>query len=351
MKRSEKLGVSVLLAGLALSAVGITPVVRADDTSGDISYTTFSGTDRVFKRSYSFIGGTLTYGPQITISSLTDTPLAGADGLIFDPTNTSFLVIGGQNQDFYRLSATTPHGVVQDSGDASPALSASIFHVVADFSGTSAWGSDIPGTHLVNIALTGSGFGASSVSPLISGGDTSITGLAFDGSGTAYYTNAGAGGTGDFGTIIPSTGVTTKLRSAVPAAHGIQFDSFTGDLILFGDSHITQLAPGGATVSDLDLSAAGVVLDQGTVDGKGHLFVASNTGGKMLFLDYSGTSLVGAGTNFLDINSTAFPASLDDVAPLSGKGSQQPSVPEPASLTLFGLGSLAAGFTRRRKSS
>ncbi len=339
--------ISALVAGLSL--VGAAPAVFADSTTGDIFYTTFSGTDRVFKRSYSYDGAlTLTYGPQITISSTTD-GLGGADGLIFDPTNTNFLIVGGQNNDFYRVDANTPHVAVLDSGDASVGVSANIFHVVADSSGTAAWGTDIPGANPVKIALTGAGFGASSLIT-VSGAEIAITGIAFDGAGKAYYTNAPAPGGGDFGTIDLSTGATALLVPGLPAAHGIQFDPFTGDLILFGDSHITQLTTAGGLVSDLDLSGMGLTFDQGTVDGNGHLFVASNSGSKMTFLDYSSSSLVGAGGNFLDINST-FPATLDDVAPLSGKGSRPPVIPEPASMLLFGLGGIGTGLVNRRKHS
>lgn len=336
-----------LVAGLSL--VGAAPAVFADSTAGDIYYTTFSGTDRVFKRSYSYDGvTTLTYGSQITISSTTD-GLGGADGLIFDPTNTGFLIVGGQNNDFYRVDANTPHVAVLDSGDASVGVDANIFHVVADSSGTAAWGTDIPGANPVKIALTGAGFGASSFIT-ISGSEPKITGIAFDGAGKAYYTTAPPAGGGNFGTIDLSTGATSQLQPDLPAAHGIQFDPFTGDLILFGDGHITQVATDGTIVSDLDLSDD-VQFDQGTVDGKGHLFVASNTGSIMTFLDYRSSRLVGDGSNFLDQTSSGFPANLDDVAPLSGRGSRPPVVPEPTSMLLFGLGGIGTGLVNRRKQS
>ena len=47
-------------------------------------------------------------------------------------------------------------------------------------------------------------------------------------------------------------------------------------------------------VSDRDFSSMGISsLDQGAVDGKGHLYVADN-GGRLLFVDYSKSGLIGA---------------------------------------------------------
>jgi hypothetical protein len=113
--------------------------------------------------------------------------------------------------------------------------------------------------------------------------------------------------------------------------------------ILFGDSHVTQFDPVTlAPIAGGDLTESGFTFDQGTVDGLGHVFAATNNG-NLLFLDISGTGLVGSASF------SAFPFladSLDDIAPLSGPGS---NVPEPGTLALLGLAFAGIGFARRRK--
>jgi hypothetical protein len=125
-----------------------------------------------------------------------------------------------------------------------------------------------------------------------------------------------------------------------PAAHGLAYDSFTGDLFLMGDSTITQFDPITGTIVGQRVFA-GLNFDQGTVDGKGHLFVADN-GGNLLFMDYGLTGDIDDLSNPVVIRFLA--SALDDVAPLSGPGSR---VPEPGTLALLGLGAIAA--IRRRK--
>jgi hypothetical protein len=253
-------------------------------------------------------------------------------------------LLGGPINSTGTLSVDVGTGAVT----ASPSTgAASIFHLAAD--GTSVWGSGIPDDPIAKVDLTGgAGFvGAPSLLTITSGGDgvESLTGLAFVGS-TAYYTSSGAAGTGSFGTVNLATGDTTQLFAGVDAAHGILFDPFTGDLILVGDSEIRQYDPvGGVFVAEIDV--AGNQFDQAAADGKGHLFVASNDS-DLFFIDYSGTSDLDAGGNFSTLVS-GFKASLDDVAPLSGPGSQEQPIPEPASMLLFGLGGLGAIGLRNRR--
>ena len=285
----------------------------------------------------------LSFGAEVGISGVPD-GLGGADGLLFDPTNPNFLIVGGQNDHFYRVDVASGAAVASPSTGA-----ASIFHLAADPDGTSVWGSGIPDDPIAKVNLAGgAGFvGAPSLLTITSGGDgvESLTGLAFVGS-TAYYTSSGAGGTGSFGTVNLVTGDTTQLFGGVDAAHGILFDPFTGDLILVGDSEIRQYDPvGGVFVAELDV--AGNQFDQAAADGKGHLFVASNDS-DLFFIDYSGTSDLDAVGNFSTLVS-GFKADLDDVAPLSGPGSQEQPIPEPASMLLFGLGGLGAIGLRNRR--
>ena len=82
--------------------------------------------------------------------------------------------------------------------------------------------------------------------------------------------------------------------------------------------HVTQVDPGAMKiVSDLTVKAP-VTLDQGTVDGNGYVFVASNQG-QLVFVDYSGSKKIGASGNTVSVQFVE--SALDDVAPLSGAGS------------------------------
>ena len=123
---------------------------------------------------------------------------------------------------------------------------------------------------------------------------------------------------GEFGTINPPICTTTRLMPNSPSAHRMSFDSFTGDPLLYGADHITQLKDIAGTwtvVSDRTL--AGATFDQGTQVGWGHLFVADN-GGNMLVIDYSPTGLIGSASYFTYYQ--FFKCNLDDLAPLSGAG-------------------------------
>jgi hypothetical protein len=167
---------------------------------------------------------------------------------------------------------------------------------------------------------------------LLIGTDRSITTIAWSDAQHAFYTSSDAGGFGSFGVLNLSTFRTTRIYSNLPAAHGMTFDPYTGDLILFGDSHITQIDPNSlAIVSDLNTGASGFEFDQGTVDGQGHIFAASNTG-RLVFLDVTNSRQVGSP----DFMTSVFLApQLDDVAPLIGPGSPAPA---PSSFALLSTG-------------
>ena len=97
------------------------------------------------------------------------------------------------------------------------------------------------------------------------------------------------------------------------------YDPLTGDIIIVGLSDVTQIDPKTMTiVSTRDFSSLGInELDQGSVDGQGHLFVADNSG-KLLFIDYSKTGLIGNSRDVVSVQNLAY--HLDDVAPLSSLG-------------------------------
>ena len=81
------------------------------------------------------------------------------------------------------------------------------------------------------------------------------------------------------------------------------------------------------------------------MDGQADLLFASNNG-NLLFLDYSGSGLVGTPT-FASATFLSF--ELDDLAPISGLGGSPPTVPEPSTLALFGAALFGLRMVRRRR--
>jgi hypothetical protein len=320
-KRSILLG--TFLAGTVFSA-------WADAFDGTLYYTIFSGAPNVKRVDVSFDGSIFTVGTPVVIGTT-----VGADGITGNPQNPDLLLVGGQGGRINTISKST--GTATSYG--SPA---SVFHLAVPTS-TTVLGSGIPGSlarHTINPD------GSLGLGTLIgiTGDDTTITTIISTPSGF-YYTDAGSGGFGNFGKITFNTGidsatsgVTTRLNVApVPSAHGGVYDPFSGDILLFGAGEISQYDLGtGTFVGSRGFSQGNdrADFDQGAVDGKGHLFVASNDG-NLLMIDYESTHNATDVTDpsyyrFLDNN-------LDDIAPLIGSGGTS-NVPEAGStLAMLGM--------------
>lgn len=313
---------------LAALAVCFAPLpTLASPTSGDLFFTTYSGSTNVNKTSYSYDGvTTFTLGAVTNIAS---TP--GADGIIFAPDGD--LIVGGQGNAVHKVDPGTGFFTTVTAGGTAS------YHVMLDPTGTQVYSAGIPGS-LATIPL---GPFAAGTAHTLSGDDLAITTIAFDTTGKAYYTASGSSGVGNFGTIDLTTYTTTRTMASVDAAHGMSFDAYTGKLVLFGSSHISQIALSDLTTLYSDFVSVGENFDQGSVDGKGHIFAASNFG-NLLFMDYGASGKVGDVTNFSA--KTFLAAALDDIAPLSGAGSQ---VPEPETLFLLPLGLVGLFLARGKR--
>ena len=138
---------------------------------------------------------------------------------------------------------------------------------------------------------------------------------------------------------------TTILIDSLEGAHGGTYDPYSETIFVFGGARIVQIKPyveGGKmkarVVAFIDLrdyffvedtthltlprtydgGYVGWRLDQGTVDGMGHLFVASNTG-HLVFVDYAANPSKYINDNVL-VHVQWIDNFLDDLAPLSGAG-------------------------------
>ncbi len=347
----------MILGALAAGLAWANPA-SATPTSGELFFTTFSpvGGSNVFSVDYSFDGAAV-----FSLSAPAPIGLTpGADGIAGNPQNADLLIVGGQGPDISNISKST--GTV--STVASPV---NVFHLEVPSSNL-VLGSGIPGAIARHPIAADGSLGPGTAIPIV-GVDTAITQVIDTPSGF-FYTASGPGGIGTYGTLTFDTGdpatatsaTSTRLHgtggsissSNLEAAHGGVFDPFTNTVIIMGDGHVTQLDLAGNIVSDRNFAGFNGVFpnfDQGTVDGLGHLFVASNTG-HLLFIDYGVTGLIGDLSNFGAIPFLI--GNLDDVAPLVGEGSTVPTpAPEPVTGLLLGSGLAALGLVvwRRRRTA
>lgn len=264
--------------------------------------------------------------------TILDSGLQGgqSDGLTFDSV-TGNLIVG--------VNCNGPDSVVEVSPTTGSVLATIATggvqpsHLMADKQGN-VWSSSDgcpTETPAIQIQLSSTPSTDTVTTHTISGSTDYVNSLIFTGSTTmAFYTSSACcGGFGQFGTIDLSTFVTTCVQvsgvcSDFTAAHGGTYDPYSNAIIIFGDNSMTQFTNANLPVkiSSLSYSGAGI-LDQGTVDGQGHLFVSG--GGGVLFLDYRTSGLVGTEGNFIATtlcNSVCTGGHYaDDVAPLVGPGS------------------------------
>ena len=144
--------------------------------------------------------------------------------------------------------------------------------------------------------------------------------------------------------VIDSLG-TKILINGLEGAHGGAYDNYSKTIFVFGGARIVQIKPHvngknvtAEVVATIDLrkyffvetkanmpeprtwdnGPVGWRLDQGTTDGYGHLFVASNTG-HMVFVDFAANPDKLINDNVL-VHVQYVDTYLDDLAPLSGVG-------------------------------
>jgi hypothetical protein len=325
---------TVLPSALPAAAQTTSTVASGAAVSGELFYTTYQP-PQVKKLTFAYDAS----GFRIESRSLVAT-LPGADGIVFAP-NGKLIVGGGATGLVFQVDPDS--GAVQQVRSGT----SSAFHVSVDPSGDHVWTAGLPGT-LAEVPLNPFADGTPRA---VSGDDPFITSIGFA-PGRAFYTTSDPNGGGNFGRIDLTTLKTTRLHADVRGAHGITYDTYTGSMFLFGSFSILQIDPGTPEIISAQRDVPGRRFDQGTVDGRGHLFVADN-GGNLVFIDYSATRKVDAPSNrietrFLDNN-------LDDLAPLTGPGARPPAKEKSRTLlyVLIGAGAVvvllaALAFRRRR---
>jgi hypothetical protein len=296
------LALGACLALFLLSPAAAQTVAPAPTAvSGELFYTTFQP-PAVKKVPFTYDSAGFQIGKRVLIANL-----PAADGIAFAPTGK--LIVGGGTTGMV-FQVDPQSGAVQAVKSGAPAA----FHVSLDPGGKKVWTAGLPGT-LSEVPIDPLGDGTART---LTGDDPRVTSVGFA-LGKAFYTTSDLNGGGNFGRLDLAAMRTQRLMTDLRGAHGITFDESAASLILFGSFSILQIDSGTPTVISSKRDFPGLRLDQGTVDGHGHLFAADN-GGKLVFVDYSATRKIGddrnrVETRFLD-------PGLDDLAPLTGPGAE-----------------------------
>ena len=319
-------------SAILFSATLLAPMASATTFNGDLFYTKFQGGTGVYKVLYSYddVAHTFNLAPSVAIA-----PLNGSDGIIFAPDGD--LLVGGQAPVAYKLHSDGTNILSQ------PTNSGGAFHLTLDPTGTKFYTSNFGGPlSVVPLAPFGPG-----VAHTINGDDNGVTGIAFAANNAnVFYVNGQPNANGRVGKIDLNTFTTQFLFSAL-SAHGMVYDSFTNLFTLFGAGAVGSFDDTGANFKQLTNASGSCDYDQGAVDGKGHALIAGCNG--ISFIDYSVSHDITSASNFTAFIQRADFTFIDDVAPLSGPGSN-PNVPEPSGLGLLGV-ALAGLFGVRRRSS
>ncbi len=300
--RLARLGLALAAAGVVgLVAVGVSAAAPPSPVeTGVLSYTTFSP-PALYRVRFHLDGSHLRLGRSALVARL-----PGADGVVFGPGGDAF--VGAQARGTIEIvDPSTGHFTVVPAGGPDA------FHMTLSPSGRTIWTAGQPGP-LSDVPIDPPRPGAVHQ---VTGSTTQITAIAFDQQGQAFYTNGLDAGPGDFGEIDLHTFVTRVELPNVAFGRGVGYDPYTGTLYLCGGSTIAQVDPAHPTRVLSTLHVPGMVFDQGTSDGRGHLFMASNTGQLVVVGFGRSGRLTGPGSTLIVAN---LHVALDDVAPLVGPG-------------------------------
>jgi hypothetical protein len=366
--------------GIWIQQVGT--LYPSNPTSATLYYTLYSTENRVKSVDYYYDGnGYLQLSNKVTLCRSSD-GLAGADGIVHHPDND--LLIAAQGSKIHKVNKTVGPGnnclvktVIGNSKTGN-------YHLMMDPTNEVLWGAGIPGTlssykttiDPANSSLqNGKQIQLKQKVPNSRFNSNHLSTIIWDEDGTAFYTYSGyfgggceasSSGTlcndaqqkaarakahfGMFSDTIPQGAKgsaidiiqTSILIDSLEGAHGGTYDTYSKTIFVFGGSKIVQIDPRTRkVVATIDLRQyffieslenltkprtydggyVGWRLDQGTVDGLGHLFVASNTG-HLIFIDYTSNPNKYINDN-VHIHMQWLDDFLDDVAPLSGVGSSR----------------------------
>jgi hypothetical protein len=350
MKSLQKFSWALLLlcSSMAWSQTTIEPIPNelyilqlgdlypGDSAASTLYFTLFSGEKRVNSIDYYYNGnGYLRLFNRRVIANT-----GGSDGIIHHWDGD--LLIGGQGKYVHKVNKNTGEFVTRTDTQQK----SDNYHLFMDPDGVTMWGSGIPGILTkFSIADTETDHIGTGEVVTVIGDENMVTNLAWLEDGTIVYTRSHWDGVsrlkhsnkdslGTFGKAhwknpaTRDTLVTERIHSR-DGFHGMHYDDYSQTILCFGAKVIVQIDPISLAIIAVldfeDLATYGfphnkIRFDQGTTDGLGHIFVASNLN-YMVFIDFTSNPLKRIDDNIV-IHMQYIDQDLDDVAPLSGHGSE-----------------------------
>jgi VCBS repeat-containing protein len=273
---------------------------------------------------YSFATNTITLSNNTILYTGASDPNFGATGIVLNPNNGNLLIAGGGTAEapgyvFNLLETGLPAVPYSVSPDTTPGLAdprAYSLTVIPP---------NIAGFPVNYLIATQKEFGYNYIALLpllptlgsgiaypVSGDDVSVTGVAFDANGNAYYgSGTSSSDAGNFGTLtFDGSQFTTHRLFGQPVGadprgglvyggnHGVAFDPLTGDILTAGGDGVGQYDPVTHIFHWITLSGTteGYQFSAPVTDGQGHIFLAACCGdtgfngdgaGDLVIVDYS----------------------------------------------------------------